>query len=271
MRGIQETPVKVFSCYKDMPRHLTPIVLTIGNFDAVHLGHCAVLKNAKKIADDIDGHLCVLTFSSHPIEVLRPGTTLPKLCTQLHKLSLFEKQNVDVVIFFEFTVSFSLQTAAEFLSSLHGYISFDALVLGHDALVGKDRLGDSAEMQEIAVQLGFKLNYVPPYQVDGTLVSSSAIRRAIQIGDLDNAEKMVGRKFSVLTEVAVVNELQVILADASSLCLPPEGVYPVKVVGGVDPEGVFAEAIVMKGFPYLELNFEDGHLCYIGQQIEVIF
>ena len=88
MRGIQKTPVKVFSCYKDVPKHLSPIVLTIGNFDAVHLGHCAVLKHAKSIAEDINGHLCVLTFSSHPVEVLKPGTALPKLCTQEHKLRL---------------------------------------------------------------------------------------------------------------------------------------------------------------------------------------
>jgi riboflavin kinase/FMN adenylyltransferase len=263
--------MEVFSCYKDIPKHLAPIVLTIGNFDAVHLGHCAVLKNAKKMADEINGYLCVLTFGNHPVEVLRPGTILPKLCTQVHKLILLEKQNVDAVILFEFTIPFSLQTAAEFLKTLHSYISFEALVLGHDALIGKDRRGDSAEMQEIATNLGFKLNYVHPYPVNGESVSSSLIRKAIQGGNLDYDEELLGRRFSVLTTVGAISEQRISLENVTSLCLPPEGVYSVKVIGEVNREWGYAKAVVTKGFPNLELNFDGEVFCQSGQQVEVIF
>ncbi len=269
MKGIQETPVKVFSCYKDVPKQLSPLVLTIGNFDAVHLGHCAVLKNANNIADNIDGHLCVLTFTSHPAEVLRPEKSLPKLCTQQHKLKLLEKQDVDMVIFFEFTVPFSKQTASEFLDTLHSYISFDCLVLGHDALLGKDRQGDSFAMHQIAAQLGFTLTYIPPFHVEGSLVSSSAIRRAIQQGDLVNAEKMLGRKFSILTTVADVNDQKMILSNLTTLCLPPDGQYSVKVV--FDHEEVFTEVFVKKEYPYLELLDTADLNCQIGQSVEIIF
>ncbi len=271
MKGIQETPVKVFSCYKDVPRHLTPIVLTIGNFDAVHLGHRAVLKNAKKIADDLSGQLCVLTFRRHPAEVLRPGISLPKLCTQEHKLKMLEKQDVDLVIFFEFTVSFSLQTAAEFLKSLQSYISFDALVLGHDALLGNDRRGDSIKMHEIAAKLGFKLNYLPPIEFNGVPVSSSLIRKAIQTGDLERAEEMLGRRFSILSTVTSLERQQIFLDEISSLCLPPEGVYPVRIICDNEKVEISADIYVKKGFPYLEFSCKDELLCHIGQKVEVIF
>ena len=154
---------------------------------------------------------------------------------------------------------------------MHSYISFDALVLGHDALLGRDRRGDSSMMQEIARQLGFKLNYVPPFQMNGISVSSSLIRKGIQAGDLDNAERMLGRRFSVLATVGTVSEQRLIIEDVSSLCLPPEGVYSVKVIGVVDREEVCSRAVLTKGFPYLELNFDGEAFFRSGQEIEVIF
>ncbi len=261
--------VKVFSCYKDIPSDLAPIVLTIGNFDAVHSGHHAVLKSAKEIVKKVNGNLCVLTFTTHPIEVLKPETFLPKLCTKEHKLKLLEEQEVDLVIFFEFTKTFSQQTAEEFLSSLHDCISFNALVLGHDALIGKDRQGDSLTMHQIAHRLSFLLTYVPPYQIEGALVSSSAIRKAIQQGDLHWAEKMLGRKFSIVSKVESSSPKDMALIDVSSLCLPPEGIYPVKVIS--DHAEMFAEAIIRKEFPFMELKFAASYVLNSDQILEIIF
>lgn len=269
MKGIQATPVKVFSCYKDIPSQISPIVLTIGNFDAVHSGHQEVLNQAKMIAQNINGYVCVLTFLSHPVEVLRPGIIVPKLCTSEQKLKLLEKQDVDLVIFFEFTLPFSQQTAAEFLKNLHHYIPFKSLVLGHDAQIGSDRLGDSHKMHQIANQLGFVVTYVQPHQVEGTIVSSSVIRQALQRGDLNNAEKMLGRKFSIFATIASVVQRKLILANHSMICLPPEGVYPVKVMG--NSIEAFAKVEIKKQAPYLELEFTDDHLFASGQNLEIIF
>jgi riboflavin kinase / FMN adenylyltransferase len=234
--------MKIFSNYDEIPSHFGPIVLTIGNFDAVHLGHRSLLGKAKEVAKAIGGNLVVLTFSNHPVEVLRPETTISKICSKEQKLRLLEQEAVDGVILFEFTKAFSRQTAEQFLSSLQKHFSFHTLVLGHDAHLGSDRRGDSPFMYEVARKHHFAIQYVPAYSLGGAgepVISSSLIRHAIQRGDFPLAEKMLGRKYSICSHAKTVDPSTIALTGLKSLCLPPVGSYPVNVhLNGAEVPGI---------------------------------
>ncbi|MGZ3633868.1 MAG: bifunctional riboflavin kinase/FAD synthetase [Parachlamydiaceae bacterium] len=224
--------MKIFSSYNETPSNSKSIVFTIGNFDAVHLGHCALLQQAKQRARDIQGKLLVLTFSNHPIEVLKLGNRIPKLCTLPHKLRLLEEQEVDETILFDFTITFAQQTADAFLSTLRDHFSFDRLILGHDARIGSDRLANSPFMQELAKKHHFVLEYIPPRMHQGQIISSSVIRHFIKHGDLATAKTMLGRSFSILTTVKHLSPTECVLNGIADLCLPPIGEYQVIVKAG---------------------------------------
>lgn len=224
--------MRVFSTYAGLSIGKGPIILTIGKFDGLHLGHLALLSEAKRYADQLKGTLVVITFKNHPLEVLNRQAAISKIYSQSHKLKLFEEHGVDVVIELEFTVDFSNLTAEQFIEELYKHLQFKILVLGHDARIGKGRQGNSNAMLEISKKFRFKLEYIQPFQCDGKIVSSSLIKQAILRGDLKEAAKLLGRKFSLwlpdgLLKVhkgfAVPPELLV------NLCLPPKGSYPVEV------------------------------------------
>lgn len=258
----------IYLSYTEIPVNRGPIVLTIGNFDAVHLGHATVLHRARQIADELGGTLCVLTFSSHPSRVLRPENCPSLLCTETHKLKLLQEQKVDGVILLEFTRAFSQQTAAQFLSALYQIQPFSTLILGYDARIGSDRQGNTPLMQQLANELSFKLEYLPPYACDeGLTVSSSAIRQAISLGDLKLAEKMLGRKFSIFSIGTGTPEKANFSIDVKGLCLPPSGIYPVRIYH--DGKTSLGRAFVELTSLNIELFSEDRSLN--ERVVEIIF
>jgi riboflavin kinase/FMN adenylyltransferase len=258
--------MKIFSSYDEIPSNFRPIVLTIGNFDAVHLGHCALLQQAKQRAKAIQGQLLVLTFSNHPIEILKPGKVIPKLCTLPHKLGLLEKQRVDGTLLFDFTMTFAEQTADAFLTTLRNHFSFDRLILGHDARIGSDRQTNSLFMQKLAKKHHFALEYIPACMGDGQIVSSSSIRYFIKHGELAAAEAMLGRPFSILTTAKHLNHTEFMLNGITDLCLPPAGEYSVMVESDIKAQR--AQLRLEKNQAYLK--FSNFH-TFDQEFIEVVF
>lgn len=259
--------MEIYSNYNEIPRNQAPIVLTIGNFDAVHLGHVTVLRRAREVADQMGGPLYVLTFSSHPSEVLRPGSSLPLLCTEMHKLRLLQEQKVDGVILLEFTLGFSKQTAIQFLSSLYEVQPFSGLILGYDARIGSDRQGNSQVMAQFATEHSITLEYLHPYTCQGLTVSSTAIRQAIQAGDLSFAEKMLGRKFSIFSIAFRMPEMAYYTIDVKGLCLPPTGIYPVKIYH----EGATSVGQAMVGIASLTVELSKDNPSLEGRLVEIVF
>lgn len=181
----------VYTSEEPLPNTLSPAVLTIGNFDGVHCGHRSLLRQARALATQIGGFLVVLTFSNHPLDVLRPQARISRLCSLTEKLNRLQQEGVDVVILREFTPSFAAQTAEQFLCQLHTALPFKILMLGHDARIGSDRQGNTPAMQKLTVALGFDLQYVAPFELDGKVVSSTLIRQFMADGDLLTAKKML--------------------------------------------------------------------------------
>ena len=251
-----------------------PIALTIGNFDGVHLGHQAVLKRLKASAP----HTVVYTFSNHPAEVLHDAPIM-RLTTLTHRLALLENIGIDHVILATFTPDFAQQSAQTFLSSLKKQIPFSHLILGHDAVIGHDRKRD---LQALSLPLAFSLEYLPPITLNSQVVSSSAIRKHIQIGELAQASSLLGRPYSIAAVVQPGHgkgrEIGFHTANlpVEQLALPPFGVYAVQV----KLHGQLLPAVANLGRaptihtsrpPCLEVHLINDNRDLYGQQLEVVF
>lgn len=259
-----------------------PVILTIGNFDGVHIGHVAVLSHAKKFATAEQLPLAVLTFENHPSEVLRPDKRVPMLCTLSHKVKLLEEAGIDILIMLPFTKELSQLAAEDFLRNVYAAVPFAHLVLGHDATLGKDRQGNKKQIQAFSQHLNFHVHYIEPLHYKGHIVSSSVIRGLIQKNEFDHAAALLGRSYSVYGPVISGNAKGADLGfrtaniDVSSLCLPSFGVYAVHVKS---QEGLFkgvanlgiAPTVRDHTKPLLEVHLLDYQENLYGQHIEVIF
>ncbi|CCB86904.1 MULTISPECIES: bifunctional riboflavin kinase/FAD synthetase [Parachlamydia] len=227
--------MKVIHHLHEFPSTNHPIVLTIGNFDGMHLGHQKVLQALKEFAKLQNAQTAVFTFVNHPSTVLNSAKSTCQLCTLDHKLFLLEQAKIDWVILLPFTLEFAGQTAEIFLEKLQASIPFSHLILGHDAFLGKDRKGDRSTLNQIAKEHAFELTYLPEYSIDTKKISSSAIRQLIADGKLSEASQLLGRSYSFYGMVKPGQRKGRHLGfptanfDVTGMCLPPYGVYAVKL------------------------------------------
>jgi riboflavin kinase/FMN adenylyltransferase len=253
------------------------LVLTIGNFDGVHLGHIKILDTMRHEG----GERVLLTFSNHPSVVLRHTHTKLILKTPA-KLDQLSKFGIQTLLTIPFTKALSEQSAEAFLATLRYHVPFTHLVLGHDATIGKDRSGDESEIKRLAKQMNFEVKYVPHTLQDGLPISSSRIRAALQHGTLKEVEKLLGRPYSISGPVQRGAGKGRLLGFATTnlcieeLSLPPLGVYAVKIIHhhhtfkGVANLG-YAPTIREHGPPLLEVHILDFDQNLYGDSIEVIF
>jgi riboflavin kinase/FMN adenylyltransferase len=204
----------------------SPVVMTVGNFDGMHLGHVAVLDRMKALAEQNRTQTAMISFENHPSTILRPNHPTLLICTPEHKLALFRKEKIDLFINLPFTLEFSHQTAREFLTTVMEKVPFSHLILGHDAKLGRDRQGDGPEMRSLAKEMHFHLEYLNVVKIQDHPVSSTSVRQAIQHGNFALAEKLLGRKYSIMSTIQEKRDGYLYI-DATGLCLPPLGTYPV--------------------------------------------
>ncbi len=251
-----------------------PISLTIGNFDGVHLGHQAILSK-------LQNHKVVVTFSNHPLEVLK-SSPFYRLTTISHRLNLLEKQGVEVTVMLPFTEAFSKQTPEEFLLKLRASIPFSHLCLGHDAALGAERQGDSTFLETFARAHHFTFERVEAVKLDHSTVSSSKIRAYIQSGEFENASTLLGRPYSIRSLVEPgarqgrILGFQTANLKVHTLCLPPLGVYSVRTyIDGKPYLGVAnlgrAPTLHADRPPILEVHLIDFSGDLYSQELEVFF
>jgi riboflavin kinase/FMN adenylyltransferase len=171
------------------------MLLTIGVFDGVHLGHRHLISKLKELAGKQGNLSGVITFSQHPQEVLSPKTRLPSLTGLEQRLALLEDEGIDIVIPLPFTPQLANLSPKQFLSLLKEYLKMKGLVVGPDFALGKGRQGDINALRKLGQEMDFSLTVVPPMTIDGETVSSTAIRKALAEGDIKRAQKLLGRPF----------------------------------------------------------------------------
>jgi len=185
-----------------------PCVLTIGNFDGLHLGHQALLRLLRLRADEQGLPASVLTFEPHPREFFSPLNAPARLTSLREKLLLLGDNGVEHIHIQRFDARFSSLDAAAFIQSvLVQGLKVRHLLIGDDFCFGKQRNGNFALLQAAGKVRGFGVEAMPTLSVAGERASSSAIRKALAAGDLTYAARLLGRSYSIAGQVTHGNQL----------------------------------------------------------------
>ena len=185
--------------------HDVPVAVTLGTFDGVHLGHQEVLGRTVREARRRGIAAAVVTFIGHPAQVLRPESAPLLLTTLDDRLGLIGECGIDVAFLIDFDEVVAQRTALEFTKTvLIGQVGAEVLIVGHDLHFGNRREGNLAFLQEMRPDHGLDVIGVDAVrEMPLTLesISSTAIRRALQGGEVAHAARMLGRPYQVSGEV----------------------------------------------------------------------
>jgi riboflavin kinase/FMN adenylyltransferase len=169
------------------------VALTIGSFDGVHLGHLDVIKHVIASAKAFDGQPALLTFEPHPRCVLDPANC-PQSITTLHeKLALVEEAGIEHAIVLRFDRELASLSPQEFVDRLANVMELRSWVIGYDFAFGRGRTGSATWLREH----GHHVEVVPPFKVDGHDLHSSEVRRLITAGEVEHANRLLGREYSM--------------------------------------------------------------------------
>jgi riboflavin kinase/FMN adenylyltransferase len=171
-------------------------VVTIGNFDGVHLGHQKIIQLAVEKARSRNGTCVAYTFRPHPQVALRPGAYLPLLQTYDEKLESLSAHGVDITVEEPFSREFSTIEPDQFFKKvLLEKLKAEVIVVGYDFAFGRERHGHLKILEEFCKKSGVELIVVQPQQAEETVVSSSKIRSFLQNGEVDAAHHLLGHPF----------------------------------------------------------------------------
>jgi len=178
--------MQVFESLDNLPR-FEDVALTIGVFDGVHIGHQKLLEELKK-----KGRPAVLTFSNHPLEVIRPVFTPSLILTPAEKMQLLEQFGVEIVLSLPFTEKIAKTPYDLFIYSIRAALPFKALVLGENARLGAGARGTNIHLKQLGKVTGFETLFVPPVKIGDEPVCSSQIRVYIRTKEFDQARTWLG-------------------------------------------------------------------------------
>lgn len=234
--------MEIITSLEQLHSFAAPCVVALGTFDGLHRGHLDVIGTAKQEAEHTGAKLAVFTFSNHPLEWINPAHVPVALVTPAVKLQLLESLGVDVLIDIPFNQLVADLLPQQFLERLRA-LNYSCLVVGENFTYGQRGMGNVYTLAASAQALGFKLIVRKLVSNNGTIVSSTEIRRLITAGEVQQAAKMLGRSYSISGIVAHGNErgrllgyptANLELVDAH-VAIPQGGVYAVRayVDGGV--------------------------------------
>src|SRR3954468_9678638 len=217
-----------------LPRDGRPAVVTVGTFDGVHRGHWEVLQEIGRRARRTGGRSILVTFHPHPLPIVRPDVAPPLLTTPAEKREILAESGLEYVVFVPFTRTLQQYPARRFVEEiLIGRMHMDELVIGYDHGFGRDREGTVETLRQVGEELGFGVDVVEAFQLDGDAVSSSRVRALVAAGEVAAAAPLLGRCYS-LEGVVVHGEhkgrelgfptANIAVGDAEKM-LPREGIY----------------------------------------------
>jgi riboflavin kinase/FMN adenylyltransferase len=177
-------------------------VLTIGNYDGIHLGHRTIIEVVRMKAAELGGTTMLMTFNPHPLQILKPEKGLPSIAPLEEKKALIEETGIDVLFIVPFTPAFSQIGAEDFVKDILVHrLGIKGLVIGYDFTFGKGGGGKPETLARLAQSCGFFLEVVEPVTIDGEKVGSNRIRKLVREGDLDRANAFLGRPYEIKGDV----------------------------------------------------------------------
>ena len=212
-------------------------VLTIGNYDGVHLGHQKILSMVGKKAEEMGGTSMVMTFDPHPVKVIAPEKNVKLLTTPEEKARLIAKMGIDVLLFITFTKEFSQIAPDEFISEiLVKKLNIKEVIVGANYSFGKSKKGNIDLLRKRGKEFGFHATAVQDVMLHGNIVSSSSIRSLLLKGAVQDVITYLGRAYSILGTVikgkgrgkSILNIPTANITSPVEIA-PKEGVYAVRV------------------------------------------
>lgn len=208
-------------------------VATIGMFDGVHLGHQSLLRSLVTVARTRNERSLVITFSNHPLSVVRPDAAPRLLCTPEQKRKLLFDAGVDTISILEFTSRLRAMTAREYIRSLREEYGVDVIILGFNNSFGSDRGLSFDDYVEIGKSEGVAFIRENELIMDGETVNSTGIRRMLEVGDVEKAARFLGREYEVCGSVVYGKQLGRTIGfptanieiDSGNKLVPCNGVY----------------------------------------------
>ena len=214
-------------------------VVTLGNFDGVHLGHQKILKRVVDRARRLGVPSVVFTFEPHPMKVVQPLKSMPLLADFEEKAKVIASFGVDYMVVAGFTKAFAARHPREFVEDeVVGALDANEVWVGHDYAFGRRRGGTVEYLKGLGDALGFKVKVVPAIRKRGGIVSSSRIRGLLKDGEVAEASKLLGRDYSVNGKVvkgsAIGRRLGFPTANlrVTSELVPAGGVYAARALIG---------------------------------------
>jgi riboflavin kinase/FMN adenylyltransferase len=194
--------VEIIKGIENLKRSFRNPVVTLGNFDGVHLGHQDIFRRVKEEASRIHGEGVVITFEPHPLKVLAPERFLPLLTPFRKKMILIQKSEIETVFCLEFSLAFSEISPSEFIKSiLVEKVEVKKVIIGYNYHFGKGQKGDAQTLKEAGKVFHFEVEVVEPLRIGQTIVSSSKIRDLIQGGEVEGASRLLGRDYPIIGKV----------------------------------------------------------------------
>lgn len=214
-------------------------IVTIGTFDGVHAGHRTIINRIINLAKKRNGQSVLITFEPHPRFLINPQHRLKLLTTLEEKKSLLEKLGLHHLVIAPFTKEFANQEAKNYVEDfLIKKIKPSVLVIGYDHHFGKGRSGNFNLLKQYAEQGHFQLEEISKQLVEDAHVSSTTIRKALELGDVREANNLLQSNFQLSGEVVIGDQrgrtigfptanLQI---SSDKKLIPPNGVYAVKAI-----------------------------------------
>lgn len=215
------------------PTSANGTVVTVGTFDGIHLGHRAVLQEIARRATAAKRRSVLVTFEPHPLSVVNPQMAPPLLTTGGERREALALTDLDDVWVMRFDRELASLEPEAFVERLVQGLGMKELVIGHDHGFGRGRSGSAETLRRLGGVMGFTVDEVAPVQIDGHVVSSTAVRRMVGGGDLAGAAKLLGRPYVVVGKVergaGRGRTIGIPTANLGAIpahkLLPPDGVY----------------------------------------------
>ena len=213
------------------------VCVAIGTFDGVHLGHQQVIKKMIADAKIYSGAAVVVTFDRHPKTVIPHSKPPPLIYPLKQKLKMIELLDVGYTILIPFDINMSKLEATCFVKILrHELGNIKSISVGKNFLFGHNRTGNLSLLEKMGKHLGFEVHGLSAVSLDGKIISSTKVREAISIGNLELASQMLGREYSIFGVIVQGDGIGKKLGfptanvDVGGLILPPNGVYVARIV-----------------------------------------
>lgn len=222
---------------KNIQKKFNNSILTLGNFDGLHLGHQELVRMIIRRARETGALSMVVTFRPHPLKILAPEKCPPLISIYEEKIKLFERLGIDVLVKIPFTLEFSAMPPEDFVRDvLCGTLGAKEIFVGYNYRFGKGREGDIRTLRGLGEKYGFTVREIEQIAFGGEVISSTKIRTLLREGDVEHAAKLLGRTYAI-TGIVVKGDGRgkglgfptANIAPKHSI-IPADGVYAVRLI-----------------------------------------